>query len=170
MSTSVGGQVVCVASELEYFLDEHRDGTPRLLIDPLGTFTLKGIPGQTALVQLSADETMASFGNRRFVQSKKAQQVTPADGFARVVLAPSTRCASPRQRARARGRGVSQARATWSRLKTQVKKGAFKQPSSEGFEALSQLTGSRPPSERRLKRTLDGNGNPTRRSMDEDAQ
>ena len=86
MSTSVGGQVVCVASELEYFLDEHRDGTPRLLIDPLGTFTLKGIPGQTALVQLSADETMASFGNRRFVQSKKAQQVTPGDGFARVVL------------------------------------------------------------------------------------
>ena len=55
-------------------------------------------------------------------------------------------------------------------LKAQVKKGAFKQPSNEGLEALSQLTGSRPPSERRLKRTLDGNGNPTRRSMDEVAQ
>ena len=70
MSTSVGGQVVCVASELEY-LDEHRDGTPRLLIDPLGTFTLKGIPGQTALVQLSADETMASFGNRRSCRARR---------------------------------------------------------------------------------------------------
>ena len=171
MSTSVGGQVVCVASELEYFLDEHRDGTPRLLIDPLGTFTLKGIPGQTALVQLSADETMASFGNRRFVQSKKAQQVTPGDGFARVVLEAIDAVREPAAAAAGGADGgVSQARATWSRLKTQVKKGAFKQPSSLGFEALSQLTGSRPPSERRLKRTLDGNGNPTRRSMDEDAQ
>jgi hypothetical protein len=171
MSTSVGGQVVCVASELEYFLDEHRGGTPRLLIDPLGTFTLKGIPGQTALVQLSADETMASFGNRRFVQSKKAQQVTPGDGFARVVLeAIDTVRESAADVAGGADGGVSQARATWSKLKTQVKKGAFKQPSSEGFEALSQLTGSRPPSERRLKRSLDGNGNPTRRSMDEVAR
>jgi hypothetical protein len=51
-----------------------------------------------------------------------------------------------------------------------VKKGAFKQPSNEGLEALSQLTGSRPPSERRLKRSLDGNGNPTRRSLDDDAE
>ena len=153
MSTSVGGQVVCVASELEYFLDEHRGGTPRLLIDPLGTFTLKGIPGQTALVQLSADETMASFGNRRFVQSKKAQQVTPGDGFARVVLEAVDATREPEAPP-----GGAGARAKWSALKRQVKKGAFKQSSSEGFEALSQLTGSRPPSERRSKRSLDGNG------------
>jgi class 3 adenylate cyclase/nicotinamidase-related amidase len=176
MSTSVGGQVVCVASELEYFLDEHRGGTPRLLIDPLGTFTLKGIPGQTALVQLSLDETMASFGNRRFVQSKKAQQVTPGDGFARVVLEAIEATREPENDAGGaggqgdRGGGASRARATWSKLKAQVKKGAFKQPSNEGLEALSQLTGSRPPSERRLKRSLDGNGNPTRRSLDDDAE
>jgi len=176
MSTSVGGQVVCVASELEYFLDEHRGGTPRLLIDPLGTFTLKGIPGQTALVQLSLDETMASFGNRRFVQSKKAQQVTPGDGFARVVLEAIEATREPENDAGGaggqgdQGGGASRARATWSKLKAQVKKGAFKQPSNEGLEALSQLTGSRPPSERRLKRSLDGNGNPTRRSLDDDAE
>jgi class 3 adenylate cyclase/nicotinamidase-related amidase len=176
MSTSVGGQVVCVASELEYFLDEHRGGTPRLLIDPLGTFTLKGIPGQTALVQLSLDETMASFGNRRFVQSKKAQQVTPGDGFARVVLEAIEAMREPENDAGGaggqgdQGGGASRARATWSKLKAQVKKGAFKQPSNEGLEALSQLTGSRPPSERRLKRSLDGNGNPTRRSLDDDAE
>jgi class 3 adenylate cyclase/nicotinamidase-related amidase len=176
MSTSVGGQVVCVASELEYFLDEHRGGTPRLLIDPLGTFTLKGIPGQTALVQLSLDETMASFGNRRFVQSKKAQQVTPGDGFARVVLEAIEAMREPENDAGGaggqgdQGGGASGARATWSKLKAQVKKGAFKQPSNEGLEALSQLTGSRPPSERRLKRSLDGNGNPTRRSLDDDAE
>ena len=176
MSTSVGGQVVCVASELEYFLEEHRGGTPRLLVDPLGTFTLKGIPGQTALVQLSLDETMASFGARRFVQSKKAQQVTPGDGFARVVLEAIEATREPENDAGgAGGQGdqggdASRARATWSKLKAQVKKGAFKQPSSEGFEALSQLTGSRPPSERRLKRSLDGNGNPTRRSLDGDAE
>jgi class 3 adenylate cyclase/nicotinamidase-related amidase len=175
MSTSVGGQVVCVASELEYFLDEHRGGTPRLLIDPLGTFTLKGIPGQTALVQLSLDETMASFGNRRFVQSKKAQQVTPGDGFARVVLEAIEATREPENDAGGaggqgdQGGGASRARATWSKLKAQVK-GAFKQPSNEGLEALSQLTGSRPPSERRLKRSLDGNGNPTRRSLDDDAE
>jgi class 3 adenylate cyclase/nicotinamidase-related amidase len=176
MSTSVGGQVVCVASELEYFLDEHRGGTPRLLIDPLGTFTLKGIPGQTALVQLSLDETMASFGNRRFVQSKKAQQVTPGDGFARVVLEAIEAMREPENDAGGaggqgdQGGGASRARATWSKLKAQVKKGAFKQPSNEGLEALSQLTGSRPPSERRLTRSLDGNGNPTRRSLDDDAE
>ena len=176
MSTSVGGQVVCVASELEYFLDEHRGGTPRLLIDPLGTFTLKGIPGQTALVQLSLDETMASFGARRFVQSKKAQQVTPGDGFARVVLEAIEAMREPENDAGGaggqgdQGGGASRARATWSKLNAQVKKGAFKQPSSEGLEALSQLTGSRPPSERRLKRSLDGNGNPTRRSLDDDAE
>ena len=176
MSTSVGGQVVCVASELEYFLDEHRGGTPRLLIDPLGTFTLKGIPGQTALVQLSLDETMASFGNRRFVQSKKAQQVTPGDRFARVVLEAIEAMREPENDAGGaggqgdQGGGASRARATWSKLKAQVKKGAFKQPSNEGLEALSQLTGSRPPSERRLKRSLDGNGNPTRRSLDDDAE
>jgi class 3 adenylate cyclase/nicotinamidase-related amidase len=176
MSTSVGGQVVCVASELEYFLDEHRGGTPRLLIDPLGTFTLKGIPGQTALVQLSLDETMASFGNRRFVQSKKAQQVTPGDGFARVVLEAIEAMREPENDAGGaggqgdQGGGASRARATGSKLKAQVKKGAFKQPSNEGLEALSQLTGSRPPSERRLKRSLDGNGNPTRRSLDDDAE
>lgn len=176
MSTSVGGQVVCVASELEYFLDEHRGGTPRLLIDPLGTFTLKGIPGQTALVQLSLDETMASFGARRFVQSKKAQQVTPGDGFARVVLEAMEATREPENDAGGaggqgdQGGGASRAGATWSKLKAQVKKGAFKQPSNEGLEALSQLTGSRPPSERRLKRSLDGNGNPTRRSLDDDAE
>mmetsp|Transcript_286 Transcript_286/g.1088 ORF Transcript_286/g.1088 Transcript_286/m.1088 type:complete len:937 (+) Transcript_286:60-2870(+) len=176
MSTSVGGQVVCVASELEYFLDEHRGGTPRLLIDPLGTFTLKGIPGQTALVQLSLDETMASFGNRRFVQSKKAQQVTPGDGFARVVLEAIEATREPENDAGGaggqgdQGGGASRARATCSKLKAQVKKGAFKQPSNEGLEALSQLTGSRPPPERRLKRSLDGNGNPTRRSLDDDAE
>jgi class 3 adenylate cyclase len=176
MSTSVGGQVVCVASELEYFLDEHRGGTPRLLIDPLGTFTLKGIPGQTALVQLSLDETMASFGARRFVQSKKAQQVTPGDGFARVVLEAIEATREPENDAGGaggqgdQGGGASRARATWSKLNAQVKKGAFKQPSNEGLEALSQLTGSRPPSERRLKRSLDGNGNPTRRSLDDDAE
>ena len=176
MSTSVGGQVVCVASELEYFLDEHRGGTPRLLIDPLGTFTLKGIPGQTALVQLSLDETMASFGARRFVQSKKAQQVTPGDGFARVVLEAIEAMREPENDAGGaggqgdQGGGASRARATLSKLNAQVKKGAFKQPSSEGLEALSQLTGSRPPSERRLKRSLDGNGNPTRRSLDDDAE
>ena len=174
MSTSVGGQVVCVASELEYFLDEHRGGTPRLLIDPLGTFTLKGIPGQTALVQLSLDETMASFGNRRFVQSKKAQQVTPGDGFARVVLEAIEATREPENDAGGAGgqgdQGGGASRATWSKLKAQVKKGAFKQPSNEGLEALSQLTGSRPPSERRLKHSLDGNGNPTRRSLDDDAE
>ena len=128
----VGGRAGGVRGvELEYFLDEHRDGTPRLLIDPLGTFTLKGIPGQTALVQLSADETMASFGNRRFVQSKKAQQVTPGDGFARVVLEAIDAVREPAAAAAGGADGgVSQARATWSRLKTQVKKGAFKQPSS----------------------------------------
>ena len=90
MSTSVGGQVVCVTSELEYHLQRGLGDLPRLLIDPLGTFTLKGIPGQTALVQLSFNERMADFGNRRFVQSKKAQQVIPGDKFARIVMEAMT--------------------------------------------------------------------------------
>ena len=140
MSTSVGGQVVCVASELEYFLDEHRDGTPRLLIDPLGTFTLKGIPGQTALVQLSADETMASFGNRRFVQSKKAQQVTPGDGFARVVLEAIDAVREPAAAAAGGADGgVSQARATWS-SQDEVK--GARATLQLGFEGAVAFTGS----------------------------
>lgn len=80
MSTAVGGQVVCVASELEYFLEEYISERPRLIVDPLGTFTLKGIPGQTALVQVALTEELAEMAGRRFVQSKKAQLVAPATG------------------------------------------------------------------------------------------
>lgn len=86
MSTAIGGQVVCVASELEYFLDAYAGATPRLLVDPMGVFALKGIPGQTALVQLSLDERTAGFGSRKFVESKKAQRISPGDKFARVVI------------------------------------------------------------------------------------
>ena len=53
MSTATGGQVVCVASELEYFLEEHTGVRPKFVEDPIGTFQLKGIPGATALVQLA---------------------------------------------------------------------------------------------------------------------
>ena len=77
---------MCVASELEYFLDAYAGATPRLLVDPMGVFALKGIPGQTALVQLSLDERTAGFGSRKFVESKKAQRISPGDKFARVVI------------------------------------------------------------------------------------
>ena len=66
----------CVASALEYFLDAYAGATPRLLVDPMGVFALKGIPGQTALVQLSLDERTAGFGSRKFVESKKAQRIS----------------------------------------------------------------------------------------------
>ena len=52
----------------------------------MGVFALKGIPGQTALVQLSLDERTAGFGSRKFVESKKAQRISPGDKFARVVI------------------------------------------------------------------------------------
>ena len=138
MSTSVGGQVVCVTSELEYHLQMYLGDLPRLLIDPLGTFTLKGIPGQTALVQLSLNERMADFGNRRFVQSKKAQQVIPGDKFARIVMEAMT--------ASSHGEGVGegdgpQSGKGWAALRHHVKKNGSERQLA--LESLSELTGSK---------------------------
>ena len=164
MSTAVGGQVVCVASELEYFLDEYTKDVPRLLVDPLGTFTLKGIPGQTALVQLSVDERMASFGNRRFVVSKKAQQVTPGDSFARVVI-EAMKAEKAENNGDTEKNNAPPTQSKWGVMRKHVKKrkGVFKQNSSEGLEALSKITGSRPPSERAGLRL----SNDKRRSLDD---
>lgn len=85
MSTATGGQVVCVASELEYFLDEHTGVRPKFVEDPIGTFQLKGIPGATALVQLALDEDMAALAARRFTEGKKATLITPGAHLLRVV-------------------------------------------------------------------------------------
>jgi|EP00982_Pelagococcus_subviridis_P003081 hypothetical protein len=85
MSTATGGQVVCVASELEYFLDEHTGVRPKFVEDPIGTFQLKGIPGATALVQLALDEDMAALAARRFTEGKKATLITPGAHLQRVV-------------------------------------------------------------------------------------
>ena len=85
MSTATGGQVVCVASELEYFLDVHTGVRPKFVEDPIGTFQLKGIPGATALVQLALDEDMAALAARRFTEGKKATLITPGAHLQRVV-------------------------------------------------------------------------------------
>jgi hypothetical protein len=85
MSTATGGQVVCVASELEYFLAEHFGVRPKFVEDPIGTFQLKGIPGATALVQLALDEDMAALAARRYTQGKKATLITPGAHLQRVV-------------------------------------------------------------------------------------
>ena len=145
MSTSVGGQVVCVASELEYHLQVYRGDVPRLLIDPLGTFTLKGIPGQTALVQLSLDERLADFGNRRFVQSKKAQQVIPGDKFARVVMeaiSASSHCEGEGEGEGEDGDGRPKGGKGWATLRDHVKANSKDAQRQAALDSLSELTGS----------------------------
>lgn len=53
MSVAVGAQVTCVEVELDRALQSDSEGLPDILIDRLGTFRLKGIPGSTALVQVA---------------------------------------------------------------------------------------------------------------------
>ncbi|OUS42674.1 adenylyl cyclase, CYR [Ostreococcus tauri] len=84
MSVAVGGQVTCVEVELERMLQNEDKGLPDILVDHLGTFSLKGIPGVTSLVQVALTETLARQGGRQFTVSKKAQQVHPASAERRI--------------------------------------------------------------------------------------
>jgi class 3 adenylate cyclase len=77
MSVAVGGQITCVRTELDRILRHDSDGLPNILIDELGTFSLKGIPGVTALVQVALTSELAALGGCKFKESKKAQLVQP---------------------------------------------------------------------------------------------
>jgi hypothetical protein len=73
MSVAVGAQVTCVEVELDRALQSDSEGLPDILIDRLGTFRLKGIPGSTALVQVALTPELAGLGGSRYKESKKAQ-------------------------------------------------------------------------------------------------
>ena len=78
MSVAVGAQITCVELELERLLKEDSTGLPDIIIDRLGTFALKGIPGVTSLVQVALNKELAELGGCRYKVSKKAQLVHPA--------------------------------------------------------------------------------------------
>ena len=79
MSVAVGGQITCVESELNKVLAHESDGLPDIVIDQLGTFSLKGIPGVTSLVQVALTTALADNTAGKFKESKKAQLVNPPE-------------------------------------------------------------------------------------------
>ena len=79
MSVAVGGQITCVESELNKVLAHESDDLPDIVIDQLGTFSLKGIPGVTSLVQVALTTALADNTAGKFKESKKAQLVNPPE-------------------------------------------------------------------------------------------
>ena len=66
-------------SELNKVLAHESDGLPDIVIDQLGTFSLKGIPGVTSLVQVALTTALADNTAGKFKESKKAQLVNPPE-------------------------------------------------------------------------------------------